>query len=192
MEARIQKLEERHVQVHKELLQVLDELYLTQHGGNPSLDKEKRRTAEVRRQLQMSLEKSSVILRALERFQQRDSDTSNNDLTTEDLLAQRLGKLMDTNYKLDHSVSQTLSRQMELSRELRSERNTYHALSERLKEVSSQLQRSKSESEIQQEQETEFQTPQQDSENSPLERENETIEQLLIALKVLGGYDFTS
>lgn len=187
MEKRIQELEERHVKVHKELLEVLDDLYLAQHGII-SLDKEKRRATEVRRQIQMSLEKSAVILRALERLGQQNSVTNSGDSTTEGLLAQRLGRLMDANYKLDHTVSQVLSRQLELSAQLRDERKIYETLSDRLKQVSLQLQTSKPESEIHQEPEKEFQL----QEDSSLERENETIEQLLIALKVFGGYDLTT
>lgn len=188
MERRIEELEERHVRVHKELLQTLDDLYLAQHGGT-SLDKEKRRTAEVRRQLQMSLEKGAVILRALERLgQQEPSTDSSENMTTEGLLAQRLGRLMESNYKLDHTVSRTLSRQLELSRQLRSERKKYDTLADRLRQVSSQLQASRSVTEIQQEPETESQL----QEDSLIERENDTIEQLLISLKVFGGYDFTT
>ncbi|CAR29820.1 ZYRO0G17754p [Zygosaccharomyces rouxii] len=187
MERRIQELEEQHVRVHKEMLQTLDELYLAKLGST-SLDKEKRRTAEVRRQLQMSLEKSAVILRALERLGKQKSGTDDSDSTTEGLLAQRLGKLMDTNYKLDHTVSTTLSRQIELSKQLRNERKTYDTLANQLRQVSSQLQADKSASEIQQEPEP-ISLLQEDPQ---LERENDTIEQLLIALKVFGGYDFTT
>lgn len=187
MEKRVQELEERHVKVHKELLEVLDELYLVQHG-NTSLDKEKRRATEVRRQIQMSLEKSAVILRALERLGQQDFVTNSGDSTTEGLLAQRLGRLMDANYKLDHTVSQILSRQLELSAQLRDERKIYETLSDRLKQVSLQLQASKPVIELHQEPKIESQL----QEDSSLERENETIEQVLIALKVFGGYDLTT
>lgn len=184
MERKIQELEKLHVTVYKELLEVLDELYLVQLG-NVSLNKEARRTAEVRRQLQMSLEKSVVILRALERLGQRDTIASQHQgPTTEGILAERLGKLMDANYKLDHEVSQTLSRELELSKQLRSERKMYEALADQMKQVSSQLKTN--ESVTTQEPESE---PLTDSETR-LEGESDTIEQFLIAVKVLGGYDF--
>lgn len=179
---RVVELEKQHVLIHGELLKALDELYLLQQGAN--LDREKERTAQVRRQLQMSLEKSAAVLRALDRFgqEQRISEPL-SETSTERLLANRLGNLMNENYRLDGNVSEILTKQTELSDDLRKKRRYYWALVDRLKrllaDIDIQEPAAKGE---------EVQEPNA-SDYTELEKENETIEQLLIALKVHGGYD---
>ncbi|AQZ18744.1 MCM16 (YPR046W) [Zygosaccharomyces parabailii] len=179
---RVVELEKQHVLMHGELLKALDELYLLQQGAK--LDREKERTAQVRRQLQMSLEKSAAILRALDRLghEQRISEPLSEN-STERLLANRLRNLMNENYRLDGNVNEILTKQTELSEELRKKRSYYWSLVDRLKRLSADIdiQEPTAKGEELQEPTT--------SDGTELEKENETIEQLLIALKVHGGYD---
>lgn len=179
---RIFELEKQHVLLYEELLQALDELYLLQQGAK--LDREKERNAQVRLQLQMSLEKSAAILKTLDRLgQEQRLQERAPEATTERLLALRLGEHMHKNYQLDGRVSETLAKQVELSKELRDKRNRYWSLVDQLKRFSTTT--DMHEPEAEQEELQQSTTP----DEARLDQENDTIEQLLIALKVHGGYD---
>lgn len=90
---------------------------------------------------------------------------------------------MNENYRLDGNVSEILTKQTELSEELRKRRRYYWSLVDRLKQLSADIdiQEPVSKGEG-------LQEP-NNSDDIELEKENETIEQLLVALKVHGGYD---
>lgn len=188
---RIVELEHEHVIVHNELLKTLDKLYLAQQERG-QLDSEMERTLEIRRQFQMSLDKSSAILRALERLSisgDREQGSTNN---TEYILAERLRKLMQDNYQMDQKIESFLEKEKRLSAELRQERKVYCELVDKLKVVAGKANTDQSDV-IQQKHHQEVAiTTTDDSppeQKKRIEMENEVIEELLIALKIHGGYD---
>ncbi|QLQ79033.1 hypothetical protein HG537_0B03800 [Torulaspora globosa] len=181
---RVLELERDHVQLHNDLLSALDKLYLLQLGHGTLKDREADNTLTIRRQLQLSLEKSSAILRTIQRMS-RLQDHSNNDFnTTEDLLASRLSNLMQQNYELDYKVKELLEREEIANQQLLHERKRYFNLIAKMTETSDKIHK-----------QTTITTPNpiahtlQDQEKQDIIDQNEQIQELLLALKIHGGYD---
>lgn len=181
---RIQELEREHVQLYGELLKALDKLYQLQRGHGRIRDKDAESTLATRRQLQMSIEKSAAMIRTLERLLKYEGNPGMGLTTTEDLLAMRLGKLMQENYEMDYEVADIMKREDKVRQEFREERLQYSRLSTRLRELSDKINSQK-------------ETPDESDEiksiptpgRSEIINENERIEELLLALKIHGGYD---
>lgn len=184
---RVQELEREHALLYSELLKALDKLYLLKRGHGQLRDKDSESTLATRRLLQMSIEKSAAMLRTLERLQ-KYGDTSDADFTTtEDLLASRLGKLMKENYDLDYKVAEFLTKEEEAQQELRAERIRYSRLTARLKELSDNINGLKDKND--QNENPESNNSLQAPARPEIISENARIEELLIALKIHGGYD---
>lgn len=188
---RIVELEHEHVIVHNELLKTLDKLHLAQQERG-QLDNEMERTLEIRRHFQMSLDKSSAILRALERLsisKDKEQGSTNN---TEYILAERLRKLMQDNYQMDEKIASFLEKEKGVSAELRQERKGYCELVDKLKVVAGKANTDQSDAIQQKDHQEVAITTTDDSapeQKKGIEMENEVIEELLIALKIHGGYD---
>lgn len=184
---RIYELEREHVEVYGELLKALDKLYLVQRGYVGTRDKDNETILATRRQLQMSIEKSAAIIRTLER-RLKSKHTQGVDLdSTEDILASRLAKLMHDNYEMDYKVTGLLERETQVRQELEEERIRYSKLVGRLRQLSDEINGEKPSNEDIPETRSENETPKRG--NVDIVSENERIEQLLLALKIHGGYD---
>lgn len=88
---KVRKLERRHVEVHLQLLKALDELYLTKEDRqNFMLAREQEAQLEDRHMLQMSLEKSVAISKAIKRhLQQSRSKSNQNDISADTTITTR-------------------------------------------------------------------------------------------------------
>lgn len=181
---RIVELEQEHAQVYNDLLKALDNLYvLKQDSGK--LNSEMEKTLEIRRQLQISLEKSAATLRAIQRFTQ-DRGSDKKSASTEDILGDRLMKIMQDNYNIDYKIKDFLKREDELSGELRRERSAYWELVERFKKATGTINEQTAESPSES---RSIQTIDEDNNLQTVMDQNEILEQLLVALKIHGGYD---
>lgn len=186
---RIIELEHEHVIVYNELLKTLDQLYFAQQERG-QLDREMERTLEIRRQFQMSLDKTAAILRALERLStNREQGSATN---TEYILAKRLRTLMQDNYQMDQKIEIFMQKEEILSTELRQERKQYWELVDKLKVVAGKADTDQNDVIQQKDHQEDAITTTHDStldQKKEIEMENEVIEELLIALKIHGGYD---
>lgn len=184
---RVLELEREHVQLHVDLLKALDKLYLAQKGHGNVRDREMETSLATRRQLQLSLEKSAAILRAMERLSKLETGHGNDFKTTEDLLASRLNALMQENYELDYKVKELLRREDEISQSFREERNQYFQLVSNMTEVSDKIHAQKREKPSHPRPTT--LTDQEKASQQRIIDQNQQIEELLLALKIHGGYD---
>lgn len=196
---RIAKLEQGHVEVHTRLLKSLDQLYLLRNNLSPKLSLEHEQQMEVRRQLQLSLEKSVAIIRTLQRVAEDQAkilisnDTQNDSeipptnataiataTSTEHLLAIQLENLMEENYELDDRLSKVLKEESNVQDSFQQERQKYSILLTQFKDLADTINE-------QQDNSTEDIATCNDPE---LLKENITLEELIIALKVHGGYNY--
>ncbi|CAI4054854.1 hypothetical protein SUVZ_16G3250 [Saccharomyces uvarum] len=164
---RIQQLEKEHVEVYKELLTALDKLYLIRkHNHEVVLNSSQQRLLEIRHQLQINLEKTGLLIRLLEK-----PDNSN-------ILFVKLQNLLEESNSLDNELLQSLGTQSSFNKQLIVSRLERDQLMAKLAEVSSRFPKATlrlDDDEI--------------AENQvELERENETIQELLIALQIHSGY----
>ncbi|CCF56368.1 hypothetical protein KAFR_0B00690 [Kazachstania africana CBS 2517] len=182
---RIVELERKHTQLYHSLLESLDELYMVkaQGDGEPSgeikLDQNQRHMLEIRRNLQMSMEKSATILKTLDRLNKikKNEDVVN----VEDMIAVRIKELMEDNFQIDSKITKLLSEQNKLLESLRTEKTKYRNLVERLQTVHPKHNR------VTVENSSDSDTDADLDEERQLELENETIAELLVALKVYSG-----
>ncbi|CAL9729771.1 inner kinetochore subunit Mcm16p [Monosporozyma unispora] len=203
---KIRQLERRHVQVHSQLLQALDELYLTKEDRqNFILSKEQEAQLKDRHALHMSIEKSVAIAKAMQRGLQYvwnendeleeereddEDDDHNNESgaaignimnsTSEDKLAIKLNQLSTDNYALDEALVKKLDKLKPLSEEYNSRRQEFDRLQSELSEITSKLPTHNPESEID-EGELDSNEPLTDR-DSELERENAILLELTTAL----------
>lgn len=164
---RIQQLEKEHVEVYRELLIVLDKLYLIRkHKHAIILSSSQQRLLEIRHQLQINLEKTGLLLRLLEK-----PDNSN-------ILFTKLQNLLDESNSLDYELLQSLDTQSSLNKHLIESKTERDELISKLIEISSRF--------------PEPTLPQDDSDAAgkqvEIEKENETIQELMIALQIHSGY----
>lgn len=196
---RIRQLERRHVQVHSQLLQALDELYLTKEDRqNFILTKEQEAQLKDRHAMHMSLEKSVAISKAMQRGLQfeRDQDdevaedevetitttAANNNIlnsTSEDKLAIKLNQLNTDNYVLDGVLVKKLHKLKPLSEEYNSRRQEFDRLSSELSELTSKLPLHDPEVESDHDEDN---TPSLTDRDTELERENTILFELTTAL----------
>ncbi|EDO18821.1 hypothetical protein Kpol_1028p97 [Vanderwaltozyma polyspora DSM 70294] len=189
---RITSLEKEHVEVHQKLLKVLDQLYLKKNGLSTNLNRGEETRLENRLQLQLSLEKSGAILRTIERTFNTENSSADIDFddftelkpevtsSVEHFLALRLATIMKQNYELDKMLSETLKKDLESYQELYSEHQNYRNLMQKFISLSSSLEAKKTSDDL---------TNEDTESDTKLALENETIEQLILALKVNGGYN---
>lgn len=203
---KIRQLERRHVQVHSQLLQALDELYLTKEDRqNFILSKEQEAQLKDRHALHMSIEKSVAIAKAMQRGLQYvwnendeleeereddEDDDHNNESgaaignimnsTSEDKLAIKLNQLSTDNYALDEALVKKLDKLKPLSEEYNSRRQEFDRFQSELSEITSKLPTHNPESEID-EGELDSNEPLTDR-DSELERENAILLELTTAL----------
>lgn len=189
---RILELEQEHVQLHDELLSALDKLYLQQLGHRDLKDREAESTIAIRRQLQLSIEKSAAILRALQRMSRLPSGNDTDFKTTEDLLASRLTNLMQENYELDYTVKELLQREETATQTLLDEQKRYSDLVAKMTELSDKINKQKQASSAAAalpDPAPTAHTPREKQKRQAVTDQNEQIQELLLALKVHGGYD---
>lgn len=178
---RIRDLERRHVEVYYQLLQTLDELYLVKESRRDiKLTSAELDMLELRNQMRFSMDKSVALYKTYDRLNKLMEN--NQDLSTvqtsEDKLAVNLKMELDTSVTIDGKVEETLQDNISLTNELQSETAKYNELTKKLQEHRPSTQRrmkptlNKIDS---------LDTMDQDSQ---INNENETIKQLLIALKV--------
>ncbi|CCD26956.1 Mcm16p NDAI_0J00640 [Naumovozyma dairenensis CBS 421] len=163
----ISRLEREHVQIHSQLLSALDEIYLLREGGvammNEKVEKESH-LLELRKQLQLSLDKSAAILKTFERTNamsnsggdREDTEESaggiintavlndakmvndineQNNKSIENILAKRLRDMMDVNFHQDFQLNELLTKQDEMLQKLYLERRRFHQLKSKLVSV---------------------------------------------------------
>ncbi|CAI4036914.1 hypothetical protein SMKI_16G2090 [Saccharomyces mikatae IFO 1815] len=163
---RIQQLEKEHVRVYKELLITLDKLYLIRkHNHAIILSPSQQRLLEIRHQLEINLERTGLLIRMLEK-----PDNSN-------ILTIKLQNLLDESNRLDCELLKSLGNQSSLHKQLIATRVERDKLMSKLIEISSRFPI----------------TPTPDDNNSggdqvEVEKENETIQELMIALQIHSGY----
>ncbi|CAI4053792.1 Mcm16p SKDI_16G3100 [Saccharomyces kudriavzevii IFO 1802] len=164
---RIRQLEQEHVEVYKELLVALDKLYLTRkHDHTIALSSSQQRLLETRHQLEISLERSGVLIRLLEK-----PDSSN-------ILFTKLQNLLDESNSLDSELLQSLGAQSSLHEQLAKSRLQRDQLMSNLIEVSSKFPKANP-----------FPEDGDTAGNQvEMEKENETIQELIIALQIHSGY----
>ncbi|QHS76771.1 Mcm16p [Saccharomyces paradoxus] len=164
---RIQQLEKEHVEVYRELLIALDKLYLIRKHKYPIiLSSGQQRLLEIRHQLQINLEKTGLLIRLLEK-----PDNSN-------ILFTKLQNLLDESNSLDYELLQSLGTQSSLHKQLIESKAERDELMSKLIEISSRF--------------PEPSTPPDDNDATgkqvEIEKENETIQELMIALQIHSGY----
>lgn len=203
---RIRQLERRHVQVHSQLLQALDELYLTKEDRQSFvLSKEQEAQLKDRHAMQMSLEKSVAISKAMQRglqFEQdQDDELSENEVekttaramaanrnsilnsTSEDKLAIKLNQLNTDNYALDGVLAKKLDKLKPLCEEYNSRRQEFDRLTSELAEMTSKLPIQETESDNNNDDNgTEINNTALTDRDTELERENTILFELTTAL----------
>lgn len=190
------ELEQEHVQLHEELLRALDRLYLAQQGHGDLRDREAEDSLTTRRQLQLSMEKGAAMLRALQRISKLQDTNETGFKTTEDLLAARLGDLMQENYELDYKVKDLLKKETTINRDLREERIRYSDLVAKMTEASDRIHEQKrantaasNPADANSVTETDRQRSDRQANRQAINDQNQQIEELFLALKIHGGYD---
>ncbi|CEP61280.1 Mcm16p LALA0_S02e10836g [Lachancea lanzarotensis] len=172
MESTIQELEDHHVQVYRELLEVLDELYLVRKG----LIARDKSAMEIRRQLQCSMAMTSPMAKAM---------------TNDGKLSSRLFDLMRQNYDEDGYVVRHQDEKLRLVSRLTEEREKYGKLLDRIKPVANEVRSWTKDEEI-----VGIPEKTQDSglgsKEKFLEEENEVLRELLVAIIVQSGYQGTN
>ncbi|CCK71017.1 Mcm16p KNAG_0F03550 [Huiozyma naganishii CBS 8797] len=112
---RIEQLERAHVQVHSQLLQELDRLYFLKEGGSKgTLGVNEKHLLALRRQLQLSLEKSVAAAKTLKRLGDETAGTN----SSEQAITLRLKDLMDANGALDEEIADTMQHTLQLNDDL--------------------------------------------------------------------------
>ncbi|QLL31520.1 hypothetical protein HG536_0B03840 [Torulaspora globosa] len=189
---RVLELEREHVQLHDELLSALDKLFLLQLGHGNLKDREAESSIAIRRQLQLSLEKSAAILTAIQRMSKLQHSEDSDVRTTEDILASRLANLMQENYELDYTVKELLEKEEKANQDLLDERTRYFDLIAKMTEVSDKIHKQKQASLAAgalPDSTPVAHTPREKEKQQAIIDQNEQIQELLVALKVHGGYD---
>ncbi|KAG0670626.1 hypothetical protein C6P45_002002 [Maudiozyma exigua] len=178
---RIRDLERRHVEVYYQLLQTLDELYLVKESRRDiKLTPAELDMLELRNQMRFSMDKSVALYKTYDRLNKLMEN--NQDLSTvqssEDKLAVNLKMELDRSVTIDGKVEETLQDNISLTNELQSETAKYNELTKKLQEYRPGTERRMKPTlnNI-----DSLDTMDQDSQ---INNENETIKQLLIALKV--------
>ncbi|AJV91271.1 minichromosome maintenance- protein [Saccharomyces cerevisiae] len=164
---RIQQLEKEHVEVYRELLITLDRLYLIRkHNHAVILSHTQQRLLEIRHQLQINLEKTALLIRLLEK-----PDNTN-------VLFTKLQNLLEESNSLDYELLQSLGAQSSLHKQLIESRAERDELMSKLIELSSKFPKPT--------------IPPDDGDTAgkqvEVEKENETIQELMIALQIHSGY----
>ncbi|SCU78477.1 LAFA_0A06788g1_1 [Lachancea sp. 'fantastica'] len=167
METTIRELEDHHVRVHRELLEVLDELYLARKG----LKAHDRSAMVQRRELQCSMATTSPIAEAM---------TNNGKLEA------RLLDLMQQNYEKDGSVVRHQDEKLRLISRFTEERIKYGKLLQRIRPIAEEV-RSWTADEIDPRKEAVV-----DEGERYLEKENETLRELLVGIIMQSGYQGTN
>lgn len=178
---KIRDLERKHVEVYYQLLQTLDELYLVKESHHDiKLNSAELDMLELRNQMRFSMDKSVALYKTYDRLNklmETDQDLSTVQ-NSEDKLAVNLKTELDRSVAIDGQVEDTLQDNISLTNELQSETAKYNELTKKLQEYRPGTQRhvkptiNNSNS---------LDTMDQDTK---INNENETIRQLLIALKV--------
>ncbi|QLG71460.1 hypothetical protein HG535_0B05020 [Zygotorulaspora mrakii] len=202
-------LEQEHVQAYNELLRTLDTLYLLNNDLG-TVTPEMKKTLEIRRQLQVNLEKSASILRTIERVAARVDEDGNEipqRVSTEDILADRLVKVMQENYEIDYKVKESLALEQQLATELREEKVKYLNSVQQYRQVcahvkhqsgpksdNASLSANSTDESHQSRQGDQVDKAGQVDEVDEVDEQiiinqNETLRQLLLALKIHAGYD---
>ncbi|CCH61803.1 hypothetical protein TBLA_0F02640 [Henningerozyma blattae CBS 6284] len=127
---KIESLEKTHSMVHNELLLTIDLLYLQKKAGYQlSFSPDLMQKLEIRRNIQMSLEKTGAILKSVVKSgSMAKQPGSAPALTTEELLAQRLQDLERQNHDLALSIYELDDQNTFLRSILDKERDKYSQL----------------------------------------------------------------
>lgn len=202
---RVRQLEKRHVQVHSQLLQALDELYLTKEDRqNFVLSRNQEAQLQERHMLHMSLEKSVAISKAMKRTLEKGADEEeeyegeerieNGDAgraaidnftgaTNEDKVAARLNQLCVDTFGLDEELVKMLEKLHPLEEEYNTRCQEFAQLKIQLSQITSNLLPTE---EGQQEIETTTDAaPIPADHDVQLERENTVLLELIAALSHL-------
>lgn len=211
----IKELEREHVEVYSHLISTLDELYLLRGGyyaaGELNLDE--KHLLEMRRQLQMSLDKSGAMLKTFQRLNLKKKKKNGNivGLATDDqeaeqeqeqekegdeeILAMRLGDLMKDNFKLDEQLFDAHGEMDETLRTLFNEKKQHRKLLGQLTEADharqSRIKESQNESQYHRKNAAsrrDISTASDDEQDVTLQRENLALEELLKSMQVLTGH----
>ncbi|CCE63143.1 hypothetical protein TPHA_0E00470 [Tetrapisispora phaffii CBS 4417] len=189
---RIARLEEEHVKTHSELLKALDTLYLLKKSGGKDieLNPDRKQQLETRTKVQLSLQKSIPLLRSINSVSNMQNGNDNSGKSTtenpdipsaEKMLANRLGSFMEEDYEKTQALFEAMNLETEEREELQREQQRYEALIAQYKDLASKL----DDKLAKQKEMNEHATAVSDEEYL---RQNETMEQLLLALKIHGGY----
>lgn len=180
---RIRALEKEHVDIFNQLLRVLDELYLERsHESRKVIIKDEQESLlRLRRQMQKGLEESAAILRTLERIDKLDYEEKSESLSVEDILASRIKKLMDNNYKLETEAIQLINQRFNSELTIFEEESRFLNLRQQLNDLD-ELYGTKTDN-TDRPPHAEPET----SEFNALRRQNSALRELLTALKIHSG-----
>ena len=174
---RVCALEREHVDLYTQLLRVLDELHLERSNSNHKviIKDEQENLMKVRRQMQCGLEESAAILSPLQRANQMDKD---GERSLEDLVAERLNSLMERHYSTETECMQIINARLDVSTKIFDEQKKFMKLREELQELDKLYGDQGLDAPAK---------PAKTAEQEQLERENETLRELLVALQVYSG-----
>lgn len=188
---RVRRLERRHTEVHAQLLQALDTLYLMKEDHQPFvLTKAQESQLENRHALHMSLDKGVAILKALKRsnlqipsedLEAANSKTNNlpPNTTIEDKFAAQLNQLSFEAFNMDEQVSQLWKKITPLSQEYNDHRIEFEQLKTKLHDVVKELPNDVIE---EQTNDAESNGDTSSDPDLPLINENATLKELITAL----------
>lgn len=182
---KIRVLEKEHVDIFNQLLRVLDDLYLERsHQSRKIIIKDEQESLlRLRRQMQKGLEESAAILRTLERIDKLDpnKETDLESLSVEDVLASRVKKLMDKNYKLETEAVQLINQRFNVEVAIGKEENRFLELRQQLTELDELY--GVDPEKVNNSAPTEIDS----TEYNRLKRQNSALKELLTALKIHSG-----
>ncbi|SCU77571.1 LAME_0A01552g1_1 [Lachancea meyersii CBS 8951] len=177
MESRIRELEDHHARVYRELLEVLDKLYL----AKSEMSVQDESALMIRRQLQASMMMTAPITTSM---------------TNEGELNSRLEKLMRENYDMDGKLARHQNEKLRLVKEIYSGQKEYKELVGRIRPVASEL-RNRAETErkvVSQEKVVDGDENKESDKNNETNgiNENEVLKELIVGLIYQSGYQGTN
>lgn len=188
---KIKKLEYEHARTFESLLKAVDDLYLAKQTGNIfTPNEEQERLLRTRRHFQMDMERSASLLRAFDHWDKTnlESETdgtaingskespANRYESGEKILETRLQNLLHSNIDLDAKTTAKLKKIKELNELIGNRRVRFNELQEELSVLGRDLDARESRQYVD-----------DDQHDTDIIKENEILQELLIALKVHSG-----